>query len=294
MRKVFPIMLLILCVAIYTEAQQLNRQMKVDSLYETMKINPEADKVYVRVNSQIPKLRFDSNRRIDKINPISSGTWELWLPAGTHILKIDAEGFQRLEVGPESFSAKRSYELAISAKSPLLPGNENLIEILFDVNEDSVFSSFGDFTPVMSQGKRISYKLEKGNYAFYFFKNGFQNQTLEVQADEPKNLTVDMKPGTSHTETRLALPGFLRLTSDPKECEVLINGQKVGTTPLQTELDKGTYQLEIRKPLYYPDVSTFTIEEGKTISIARSLKPRFGYLTLRCDAEGNSIRSMGH
>ncbi|MGD0038059.1 MAG: hypothetical protein ABSC53_12305 [Bacteroidota bacterium] len=95
------------------EKSQLIGQMALDSFGASTKINPESDKVYVLVHSQIPNLRFDSNRKIYQVNQLSSGDWELWVPAGTHILKITADGFQRLELPPMNFGKRRSYEMTI-------------------------------------------------------------------------------------------------------------------------------------------------------------------------------------
>ena len=112
-------------------SQQLNKQMKVDSLWESQKINTESDKSYLLVHSQIPNLRFESNRLIEKVNQLSSGDWEVWLPYGTHILKIDAEGFQRLELPATNFGKKRSYEMNIVAVgfAPTSDADKDLVEI---------------------------------------------------------------------------------------------------------------------------------------------------------------------
>ncbi len=91
----------------------LVRQLVVESFGESAKVNPEADKSYIVIHSQVPWLRFDSNRRIIKIDQISDGEWGLWLTAGTHILKIDAKGFQRLELPPINFVKSRCYDLRI-------------------------------------------------------------------------------------------------------------------------------------------------------------------------------------
>ena len=70
-----------------TFAQQLNRQMKVESFEESSKINTEPDKSLVIVHSQVQNLRFDSNRKIDRVNQVTSGDWEVWLPAGTPFIE---------------------------------------------------------------------------------------------------------------------------------------------------------------------------------------------------------------
>ncbi|MGD1046294.1 MAG: PEGA domain-containing protein [Bacteroidota bacterium] len=92
---------------------KLVEQMMVQSFGQSSKVNTEQDKAYILIHSQIPFLRFDSNRKIDQVNQLSSGDWEVWLPAGTHILKISADGFQRLDLPPMNFGKKRSYEMTI-------------------------------------------------------------------------------------------------------------------------------------------------------------------------------------
>jgi hypothetical protein len=70
---------------------------------------------------------------------------------------------------------------------------------------------------------------------------------------------------------------------------MLIDGQKIGTTPFQSELLAGNHQLELRKPLYHPDISTFEIEEGKTKSLSVTLNPRFGFLNVTEQPQGTSV-----
>ena len=283
--------MLLLCMVSASTSQQLNRQMAVDTLYESQKINPEPDKAYLHVRSQAPNLRFESNRNIDKSNKLSSGDWELWLPSGTHILKIIADGFQRLELPATTFSKKRSYELVLKVLgfAPTSRADENLIEVTFALNQDSVYSSYGDFTPILSHGKSVTYKMPKGEYVFRFQKPGFADQTQTVKFTQSQQIVVELKPGQPTGESLLKLPGYVRITTDPVASEIILNGQKIGTSPYQAEVTAGTHQLEIRKPLYYPDVSTFTVEEGKSVAINRSLKPRFGYLTVTGDAPGGKV-----
>ncbi len=116
MRKTFFLSVLISIVCpVAILAQELNGAMAAVGPSESVstKINPEPDKALVLVRSQIPNLRFDSNRKIDKVRQVSSADWEVWLPAGTHILKIDAEGYERIELPPTTFARKKIYELKI-------------------------------------------------------------------------------------------------------------------------------------------------------------------------------------
>ncbi|MBM4165493.1 MAG: PEGA domain-containing protein [Ignavibacteria bacterium] len=269
--------------------QTLNRQMKVDTLYQSSRVVLETDKAVIMVHSQIPNLRFESNRRIDKVTQVSSGDWEVWIPYGTHILKIDADGFQRLELPATNFAQKRSYEMAIKAVgfAPDRIADENLFEIVFKLSEDNVYSSYGNFSPTLSKSKTISYKLPQGEFTFRFSKDGFADETKTMNVSQNQQLDITLKAGT--TTQIFSLPGIVQITSEPSGAEILVNGQKVGATPYQGELVAGNHQLELRKALYHSDVSTFTIEEGKTKSLSLKLKPRFGILNVTEQPSGTSV-----
>jgi len=257
-------------------AQQLNYRMKVESFGESNKINTETEKSLLLVHSQVQNLRFDSNRKIDRVNQVSSSDWEVWLPAGTHILKIDAAGFERLELPVQSYGRKKAYELKIIAVDvgSAAGDEEKLMDVTFQLNESNVFSSCNDLAPILTKGKTISYKILKGDYTFRFQKVGFTDELQKVTVTEPITITVDLKQGVSTKST--APPSKVVIKSEPTGAEILINGQRLGKTPYQGEISAGTCQLELHKPLYYPNISSFTVEEGKALELPINLKSRFG------------------
>jgi hypothetical protein len=277
--------------SINVQAQDLNRRMEAKGPDETMKVNPEADKAYLYVRSEVPNLKFDSNRRIESVNRVSSGDWEVWLPAGTHILKIDADGFQRLELPPFNYARRRSYELSIKALgySAMGRADEELIEVSFQLNQDSVYSSYGSFAPILSSGRSVLYRLPKGEYTFRFNKRGFVDQTHTISVSQPERVTIDLKSGASADAGRIPLPGFLTVKSEPSGAEVIVDGQRMSTTPYQAELTAGVHQLELRRPLYYPDISEFRVQEGIPIALSRTLRPRFGYFSVTANVPGSTV-----
>jgi TolB-like protein len=279
-----------LCLLIsLATAQQLNRQMKVESFGESRKINTEPDKSLVLVRSQVQNLRFDSNRKIERVNQVSSSDWEVWLPAGTHILKIDAEGFERLELPVQSYGRKKAYELKIVAIDfgSANRADENLIDVTFQINESNVFSSYNEFAPTLTKGNTIAYKIPRGDYTFRFQKEGFADEVQKVAVTEAAKIAIELKQGTSTKIT--TLPSKVVIKSEPSGAEILINGQKYGTTPFQGEIVAGTCQLELRKPLYYPNISTFTVEEGKALELPINLKSRFGDVTVNSNVPNIAV-----
>ena len=91
----------------------LNGELGVDPPHESTKVNPDAERAVVIVTSQIPNLRFDSNRRIDRMDNLGSGIWQLWLPAGTSILKIFADGYEQVELPAMNYTRHRAYEMRV-------------------------------------------------------------------------------------------------------------------------------------------------------------------------------------
>jgi len=128
------------------------------------------------------------------------------------------------------------------------------------------------------KAKPFRINFRKPHTHFVFFKERFADETKTITVEQEQQIEITLKQGT--TSRKFSLPGIVQIKSEPSGGEILMNGQKVGVTPYQGELASGNHQLKVRKPLYHSDVSTFTIEEGKTKSLSVKLKPRFGFLTV--------------
>jgi hypothetical protein len=285
---------IILCLYLFgvvASAQTLNRQMVLDSVWESSKLNVSfPDKALIIVHSQVPNLMFDEPNRNLKVEAVGSGDWQVYLSPGTARLKINAAGFQQLELPPKNFQRKQSYEMKISALGFASIGraDENLFEVIFQLDQTDVYASYGNLTPILSKSNVISFKVPKGEYTFRFQKPGYAEETRVVKVSSAQHLAVALKAGVGAGPV-LKMPGFIVLQSDPPGAEIVVNGQKIGNTPFQFDLVAGAYQLELRKPLYYPDASMFDVKESETKELTRTLKPRFGYLSVSCDQAGASV-----
>ncbi len=271
--------------------QDLVKQMKLESLSISTRISLRSDQAVVQVRSAIPNLRFSSNNLVAEVKEVSPGIWDVFLQGGTHILKIDATGYQQLKLEPYPFERKRSYDLVVTpvGYGATARADEDLVEVSFTVDQDSVFSSYGDFAPVLTKGRTITYKVPKGEQTFRFYRAGFIDETRNVNATAAEHIALTLVPGRSQTGLQLVLPGSLRITSTPDGAEVIVDGQVLGRTPFQSELTVGDHRLELRKPLYHPDASMFHLEEGSPITLSRSLKARFGVLSLRSNMPTSSV-----
>ena len=149
--------------------------MVLDTLFESSKVNPESDKAYIHVSSQVPNLSFDSNRKIERAKKISSGDWEVWVPGGTHMLKIEAEGYERLELPAYVFGKKRSYEMRIKAihKS----------EYVLDTDPHSALVSIDGQDAGVTPLKTA---LEYGEHLVKIKKQAYEEITFKIIIAEPR------------------------------------------------------------------------------------------------------------
>ena len=83
--------------------------------------------------------------------------------------------------------------------------------------------------------------------------------------------SVELSPGGS-TEMRVELTaiGRLRVISDPEGSEVRLDGpegEKLGTTPMEVELEPGDYQVVLTREDFPPQARQVTVERGRAIDL---------------------------
>ena len=100
--------------------------------------------------------------------------------------------------------------------------------------------------------------------------------TVEVKKDGYHTLSksFELMDGDSVNVDFAALKmitGTLRVENVLDNCEVYLNGEKVGTTPLQKELPIGEYKIEIRHKYYIPITKSITIGDEQELLIKENL-----------------------
>jgi len=239
------------------------------------------DDAAIIIYSSIPDLDFESNTEGIVNKMTEANKYTLIIKTERQYIKIKCRGYMENRISIPKLEPRSVRYFTVEPKlTTAARADENLFDVLFTVNEDSVYSSYGSFAPTISRGNSFSYRLPKGNYRFVFKKYGFLDRIKEVTVEQNMQDTVTMIAGQSSQITRMIVPAIVAIVSEPLGTEVVINGQKVGTTPYQGEIVPGEHQLELRKVFYYADVSTFMVEEGKTIQLSRTLEPHSAYLTV--------------
>jgi hypothetical protein len=97
---------------------------------------------------------------------------------------------------------------------------------------------------------------------------GRRQVDLEMADLAPATRTVNAMRGQEHLIEVVLTPanvgGLLSVYSDPPGAEVSLDGETVGSTPLESfQVDARTYVLEVRKPGFAPQVSTVSVEDGQ-------------------------------
>jgi len=238
----------------------LNGLMKVDSLWESVRVITEEDKTLILVHSEVPDLRFESNRLISKVNPRSSGYYEVWIPFGTHILKFDAAGFQRLELPARNYAKKRVYELKISG---ILKNQRSTSEkgtlILTSAPEGASLKIDGmpDF---------------KGTTPFTLrdYAAGTYLVTLTKDKYEPKEAIVLIEKDKSLTENLRLIPrfGYLDVLSSSTP-DVMVDSARVTILPGRpAEVPVGIHRVSIRLGGRIVKDTTIVVPPGITVQLS--------------------------
>ncbi len=128
------------------------------------------------------------------------------------------------------------------------------------------------------------YLLRPGVYTVELRTEGYRplERRFEVADEESLTLTLEQE----------RLPGRLVVTSLPvADAEVLIDGESVGTTPLEPRtLEPGDYRLEVRAPRYLPWTGRLDVPGlDRTQVLAVQLVPAFAPVTVSSEPAGAAI-----
>ena len=183
----------------------------------------------------------------------------MWLPFGSHILKVDAVGFQRLEIPARSYARKRVYETKISG---ILKNQRSATD-----KGNLVLTS----TPEGASIKLDGFPDFKGTtpYVFNDYASGTYMITVTKERYAPKEVIVFIEKGKTTTENiRLAaLFGFLNFDV-PDGAQVVVDNQTatlVRGRPL--EVVAGIHRLAIRVGGIPLRDTTVVVPPGETVQV---------------------------
>jgi len=191
----------------------------------------------------------------------SGGAYTLSLPYGTHYYTVKLKDF-----------SLNNQVVHVDKNAKTI--NVDLTEFFAKVDvscqtEDAEISVNGEQKGI---GKWAS-MVAPGKYTIEVSKEGCHSQTRQIELRDNDTLNVDFTALKTIT-------GSLRVDYEPAGSDVLLNGKKVGVTPLELkELPIGDYHLEIWKEYYVKEFFNVKIAEDQVWKENGRLKlTKFGEL----------------
>jgi hypothetical protein len=152
-------------------------------------------------------------------------------------------------------------------------------EIVFRLNVKEVYCRYNQYAPLTSSGDRAIFKLPVGEYTFYFEKNQYKRLEKTIYVEKDQEINIELQSDKRQLVEYLA-PGIVMIETKPEGCEILISGQKIGTSPYTGVLNPGTHSVELRKELYYTAILSFVLDPGETETVEHTMDPKFGVVSI--------------
>lgn len=196
----------------------------------------------------------------------SGGIYTLSLPYGTHYYTVKLKDFS---------ITNQAVQIDKNAKNIDVDLTEFFAKV--DVScktEDAEITINGEQKGIGKWGGMVI----PGKYTIEASKDGCHSQTRQIELKDNDTLAIDFIALKTIT-------GSLRVDYEPKGSDVLLNGKKVGVTPLVLkELSVGDYHLEIWKEYYVKEFANVKIAEDQEWKESGSLNmTSFGRLLLNAE-----------
>lgn len=201
----------------------------------------------------------------------SGGSYTLSLPYGTHYYTVKLKDFSINNQSVKIDKNAKTIDVDLTEYFAKVNVSCKTRDASISVNNEK--KGFGKWKGLEIPGKCIVVAS----------KEGFHSLSKSFELMDGDSINVDF------AELK-AITGSLRVENDLKDCEVFLNGKKVGTTPwVNKNLPIGEYNVEIRHENYKPLIRTLTINEDQEVLVNEKIEPtQFGRLLLRAE-QGNTF-----
>ena len=180
------------------------------------------------------------------------------LGIGFHKAHLEMAGYATKEISWQINDARPLPKIKVS-----LDSNTTKVRVLSKPEGAQVFV---DDIPVGTTP--FEGNFETGLHLIKLVKTGFVEHIDQI--DLKRNKPVNRK------YTLRALPGTLKLVSNPAGAVVFINGKKRGVAPLTLELDAGNYSLSLEKDGFDPTNKKITVAPAQNEEMVLSLNSATG------------------
>ncbi len=248
------------------------------------------------VRTTLPRMSFENNMGVIRVDNPDPGEYRLHLPPGTNLVTFKAEGYVPVrerfyieaktckvaQVIPKraSISEKRpEITLQYSPQSPdeRIAGSidGNILHIDFDKGGVILRPSAGRHVVKLNSEGRIwtkTFDLKEGETVV---------ETVEFPEEKTETVITDE-------------PGGIFLESDPPGAMVYMNETLIGQTPLTLEdVQPGRYNIDVARPLYVPENLVLDVKPLVYTTHSVKLTPNFGILHIESDPPGAMVYMDG-
>ena len=189
---------------------------------------------------------------------------------GEHKIKIIKDGYEEKE---EIVTLKNNENKILNINLKEIPNYKILINTVPDSAKLYIDNEFVGLSPLeyLTLKNTINLKISKEGYEDYVDKVvlSYGLKEINITLKKEKSSTTPTQPVVK----RGIKQGKLSLDSKPQGADVYIDRKLKGKTPLNINLDVGTYKVEIRKDGYLPYSLTVQIKENKVYKNTISLHP---------------------
>ena len=196
------------------------------------------------------------------------------LQPGQYVIRVESEGFKMVA---ESVNLAKGEKMVLNFSLPAING-------LLSVQDAENAKGAKVFIDGKEVGEIPLYnlKVKAGNHKMKVEKDSFLPEKDEYQftlnEEEMLTMNISMKRYSTYN-----------LTSDPPYCQVIVDGEKAGTTPLKLVLIEGSHTIRMEKEGYFAQeqgVDTDLVKEEQDINFTL---PKTYPLLISSDLEGCNI-----
>ncbi|MCF7810567.1 PEGA domain-containing protein [bacterium] len=271
------VLLLLLITFTLLQAQQL-QQMEFEELKADNVILDDASRSLLIVESTIPKLMFHSNRGI-KPNAVSEekpGLWHVYLEPGVQLVTIMADGYLDIELGRHNYQPRGARKIRVTGEQPKGVGSLHI-----ETTPSGATVSFNNL-PVPGSTPLTLTDQPTGTHFIRIEKDGYVSLEETVTIEKDKTVTKTFSLQKEYAG--------LKVTSDPPGAVVFLDGDRLGTTPLElNDLTPGEGMLTVSNNGFEPNTQLIRLTSDKIQSISVFLIKQTGSIEVTTAPTGAEV-----
>ncbi len=245
------------------------------------------------VHSTLPRLSFEANMGIIRVDNPDPGEYRVHLPPGTNIVTFKADGY--LPVSERYYIKAKSYaEVRVFPKSQRIVTSDRpeliLKYMLTSPNEKIRGSLDGDVLNLDFSEGQVILRPTAGRHTLKLNNSGkiwedsfdlIDGKTVIAQVIFPEDATEVITEDS---------PGSLFISSQPPGAKVFMNQVDQGITPLTLEnVPTGTYSFNLVRPLYLPEEFSLEVRALEYTTHHVELTSNFGMVTVETEPDGATV-----